>query len=95
MRIYIPLDSAAVALGADEVASSIAAYANASGMDVDIVRNGSHGMVWLEPLVEIETDGVRRAFGPVTPAHVPALMAAKWSVSALWPNCRSSPAKRA
>ncbi|WP_417241720.1 formate dehydrogenase beta subunit [Celeribacter sp.] len=77
MRIYIPLDSAAVALGADEVASSIAAYANASGMDVDIVRNGSHGMVWLEPLVEIETDGVRRAFGPVTPAHVPALMAGK------------------
>ncbi|WP_417270142.1 formate dehydrogenase beta subunit [Celeribacter sp.] len=74
MKIYVPLDSAAIALGADDVASAITAYAKARGMDIEIVRNGSRGMVWLEPLVEIETDGTRRAFGPVAPADVPALM---------------------
>ena len=33
----------------------------ARGLDVALVRNGSRGMFWLEPLVEVETpDGVRR-----------------------------------
>jgi formate dehydrogenase iron-sulfur subunit len=30
-------------------------------------------MVWLEPLAEVEVNGVRHAFGPMTPADVPGL----------------------
>lgn len=69
MKIYLPLDSAAVALGADEIAAAI----RAARPDVTLVRNGSRGMVWLEPLVEVETHAGRMAFGPMTPADVPAL----------------------
>ena len=69
MKIYLPLDSAAVALGADEVAEAILA----ARPDVTLIRNGSRGMVWLEPLVEVETPAGRLAFGPMTPADVPAL----------------------
>ncbi|ALI56692.1 formate dehydrogenase beta subunit [Celeribacter marinus] len=74
MKIYVPLDSAAVALGADDVAAAITSYAAKAGISVEIVRNGSRGMVWLEPLVEIEDAQGRRAFGPLSPADVPALL---------------------
>ncbi|MFN4060567.1 MAG: formate dehydrogenase beta subunit [Paracoccus hibiscisoli] len=74
MRIYVPLDSAAKALGADAVADAIAHEAALRGLDVQIIRNGSRGMVWLEPLVEVEADGRRLAYGPVSVADVPALM---------------------
>ncbi|MBC7478905.1 MAG: NADH-quinone oxidoreductase subunit NuoF [Pseudorhodobacter sp.] len=66
MKIYVPLDSAAVALGADEVAAAI-------GSRAQVVRNGSRGMVWLEPLVEVETSEGRMAFGPMTVADVDGL----------------------
>ena len=69
MKIYLPLDSAAVALGADEIAGAI----RAQRPDVTIIRNGSRGMVWLEPLVEVETPAGRMAFGPMTLEDVPAL----------------------
>jgi formate dehydrogenase iron-sulfur subunit len=79
MRIWVPGDSAAKALGADAVAVAIAAEAAARGLDVTIIRNGSRGMIWLEPLVEVdrghESEGrEREAFGAVTPADVPALL---------------------
>ncbi len=73
MKIYLPLDSAAVALGADEIAEAILSQAQARGVSVDLVRNGSRGMVWLEPLVEVVTEAGRLAFGPMTLADVPAL----------------------
>ncbi len=73
MKIYLPLDSAAVALGADEIAEAILAQAHAKGVVVDLIRNGSRGMVWLEPLVEVATDAGRLAFGPMTLSDVPAL----------------------
>ena len=66
MKIYVPLDSAAVALGADEVAAAI-------GSRATVVRNGSRGMVWLEPLVEVETPAGRMAFGPMGVADVDGL----------------------
>lgn len=69
MKIYLPLDSAAVALGADEIAAAIRAKSG----DVTLIRNGSRGMVWLEPMVEMETPAGRMAFGPMTVADVPAL----------------------
>lgn len=73
MKVYLPLDSAAVALGADDVAEAILAYGRAHGIDVTLVRNGSRGMVWLEPLAEVETPDGRMAFGPMTVEDVPAL----------------------
>ena len=73
MKIYLPLDSAAVALGADEIAHAIERHAHAKGVAVTLVRNGSRGMVWLEPMVEVEGPKGRLAFGPMTLADVPAL----------------------
>ncbi|RYG92336.1 formate dehydrogenase beta subunit [Loktanella sp. IMCC34160] len=77
MKIYVPRDSAAKAVGADDVAAAIRAEADKRGADVTVIRNGSRGMLWLEPLVEIEDDAGRRAFGPVTAADVPALLDGK------------------
>ncbi len=74
VRLFIPSDSAAVALGADRVASVFEAELNARGLEVSIVRNGSRGMHWLEPLVEVEVEGSRIAFGPVSVDDVPALL---------------------
>ena len=73
MNIFLPLDSAAVALGADELADAICAEAAASSADINLVRNGSRGMVWLEPLVEVEVDGVRHGFGPMEAGDVAGL----------------------
>ncbi len=73
MKIFLPLDSVAVALGADDIAHAIHLYAQAKGIAVQLVRNGSRGMVWLEPLVEVETPAGRMAFGPMDLSDVPAL----------------------
>jgi formate dehydrogenase iron-sulfur subunit len=73
VRIFVPLDSAAKALGADEVATAVKAEASRRGLDVTVVRNGSRGMVWLEPLLEVETDAGRLAFGPVGSGDVARL----------------------
>ncbi|SEN48548.1 formate dehydrogenase beta subunit [Pseudorhodobacter antarcticus] len=73
MKIYLPMDSAAKALGADELALAITAHAATQGTDLTLIRNGSRGMIWLEPLAEVVIDGVRHGFGPMEPADVPAL----------------------
>ena len=69
----VPCDAAALSVGAGRVAEAIAAEANRRGVDVAIVRNGTRGMCWLEPLVEVETAAGRVGYGPVTPAEVPGL----------------------
>ncbi len=74
MKVYVPRDAAARALGADDVAARIEAEAIARGLDVTIIRNGSRGMVWLEPLVEVERDGIRHAFGPALPSDASAIL---------------------
>jgi formate dehydrogenase iron-sulfur subunit len=76
MRIYVPRDAAALAVGADEVAVAITREAAKRDIDVTVVRNGSRGMFWLETLVEIETPEGRTGFGPCTMADVPALFEA-------------------
>ena len=73
IRIFVPRDSAAIALGANEVADAIAAEALRRKLDVRIVRNGTRGLLWLEPLVEVETPAGRIGFGPVGAADVAAL----------------------
>ena len=75
-RVYVPCDAAARSLGADAVAVAIAAEAARRGAAVQIVRNGTRGMLWLEPLVEVQTPQGRVAYGPVGEADVPALFAA-------------------
>lgn len=65
VRLFIPKDAAAVACGADAVAAAIARAAAAGALPVEITRTGSRGMLWLEPLIEIENDGVRYGFGPI------------------------------
>jgi len=73
LRIYVPCDAAAVSVGADEVAEAIRGEIAKRGLDATIVRNGTRGLLWLEPLVEIETDGKRTGFGPISVADVPTL----------------------
>ena len=73
MKIYVPLDAAAKALGADDVAAAIVAEGLRRGVAVELVRNGSRGMVWLEPLVEVVTDAGRLAFGPLDTGDVAGL----------------------
>jgi len=72
-RVFVPADTSACALGADVVAAEVAAQARARGLDVQVIRNGSRGMFWLEPLLEVEADGRRYAFGPVSPGDVAEL----------------------
>jgi formate dehydrogenase iron-sulfur subunit len=74
--LYIPKDMQALALGADRVAKAIAAEAASRNLDVTIVRTGSRGLFWLEPMVEVETAEGRIAYGPVKPGDVPGLLAA-------------------
>lgn len=72
-RVYVPRDSAALAVGADAVARAIAHEARGRALDIEIVRNGSRGLLWLEPLVEVETAQGRIGFGPVGVQDVRAL----------------------
>ena len=74
IRVYVPRDSAARSVGADEVAFAIEAGLRDRGVDAEVVRNGSRGMLWLEPLVEVETPAGRVGYGPVTLRDVAGLL---------------------
>ena len=73
IRIFVPRDSAALALGANAVAEEIAREAGQRGIEVHIVRNGSRGLFWLEPMVEVQTEQGRVAYGPVEASQVGSL----------------------
>jgi formate dehydrogenase iron-sulfur subunit len=79
--VYVPCDSAALAMGADEVANAIASQAERRDLDVTIVRNGSRGLFWLEPLVEVVTSTGRVAYGPVALEDVESLFDAGFLAS--------------
>jgi formate dehydrogenase iron-sulfur subunit len=72
-RVFVPRDASALSVGAEDVARAVAREAAARNADVTIVRNGSRGMLWLEPLVEVDVDGRRIAYGPVSAEDVPSL----------------------
>ena len=82
IRIYVPCDSAARSVGADEVAAAIA-----DKLSVQIIRTGSRGLFWLEPLVEVETPSGRVAYGPVQAADMASLIAAKFHEGGKHPLC--------
>jgi len=71
--IYIPKDSGALALGAEKVARAIEREIASRGLDAKIVRTGSRGMFWLEPMVEVATAAGRIAYGPVKARDVASL----------------------
>ena len=76
LKVFVPRDATACALGADAVAESIIEGARGRGLEIDLVRNGSRGAFWLEPMVEVETEIGRIAFGPVAPADLPGMFEA-------------------
>jgi len=73
VQVLVPRDTAAVSVGADVVADKLKAEAD---RPIEIVRNGSRGLSWLETMVEIETGDARVAYGPVMPNDVESLLAA-------------------
>ncbi|WP_417320520.1 formate dehydrogenase beta subunit [Emcibacter sp.] len=78
VKIYIPLETTALSLGADEAAVAIFDQATDRGLEVEMIRNGSRGLSWLEPLVEVETAKGRVAYGPVTESDVKSLFEANF-----------------
>jgi formate dehydrogenase iron-sulfur subunit len=74
ISIFIPQDTTAVAVGADRVAAVFEKTAEATGVKLQIIRNGSRGAFGLEPLVEVETTEGRIAFGAVKVSDVPSIL---------------------
>jgi formate dehydrogenase iron-sulfur subunit len=81
-RIFVPSDASALSVGAEQVALRIRAEAAARGSEVEIVRNSSRGLFWLEPMVEIQTAAGRIGYGPVAPEDVGSLFEAGWLAGA-------------
>jgi len=73
MRIFVPMDAAALSVGAGPVAAAVRAEIAARKLDAKLVRNGSRGLLWLEPLLEIETPEGRIGYGPVTASDVKSI----------------------
>jgi formate dehydrogenase iron-sulfur subunit len=76
IRVYVPQDTSALAMGADDIARAISFQTAQQGMAIELVRNGSRGLFYLEPLVEVATEQGRFAYGPVTLDDVAPLLAA-------------------
>ena len=76
IRVFIPRDSGARSVGADEVAEALVRRCMTEGVDVELVRTGSRGAMWLEPLVEVQTARGRVGYGPVAPDDVAGLVEA-------------------
>lgn len=73
IKVYVPCDSTALSLGANKTADAIATEAKKRGLEIELVRNGSRGLFWLEPMVEVVTVAGRVAYAPVQPKDVPSL----------------------
>lgn len=78
LTFFVPKDAAALAVGADAVASKIMVEAKARSIDAQIIRNGSRGLLWLETLVEVDTPSGRIAYGPVEADDIVSLFDAGW-----------------
>jgi formate dehydrogenase iron-sulfur subunit len=75
-RVFVPRETSAISVGADDVAIAVARTSKQRGDDIELVRNGSWGASWLEPLVEVECGGRRVAYGNVSPADVGSMFEA-------------------
>lgn len=74
LRYLIPRDTTAVAVGANEVAAALAVALSEQGSDAPVIRNGSRGAFWLEPLLEIESNDERVGFGPLAAEDVAGIL---------------------
>ncbi len=74
LRLFVPGDAGAVAVGADEVTSALQAAAVRRSAEIEIVRTGSRGLYWLEPMVEVAAEGARVAYGPVAAADAESVL---------------------
>jgi formate dehydrogenase iron-sulfur subunit len=72
-RIFVPWDAGALALGSSAVERALIAAERARGVEIEIVRTGSRGLYWLEPVIEVETEAGRIAYGPVRAEDVDGL----------------------
>lgn len=66
VKLYLPQDTCTLALDGDQIAAEIQHIAASKGLEIELIRNGSRGLFWLEPLLEVETKQGRIAYGPVT-----------------------------
>ena len=87
-RVFIPGDSAALSVGADEVEAAVRSIAKERSLAVEIVRNGSRGLFWLEPMIEVQTTAGRIAYGPVAAADVASLFDAGFLTGGSHELCR-------
>jgi len=85
IKVYVPRDSTALSLGADKTAAAIVAEAQKRNIQIELIRNGSRGLFWLEPFVEVATEKGRVAFAPVQPKDVPGLFDADFLHSGAHP----------
>ena len=86
IKLFVPRDTTACSLGSDEVAHRLEQYFDQHEMNIDIVRNGSRGLYWLEPMIEIDSDKGRIAYGPITPEDVDEFIALScWEINTSHP----------
>jgi formate dehydrogenase iron-sulfur subunit len=90
-RVFVSRDAGALALGADEVERAIIAAERRRGLDIEIIRTGSRGLFWLEPMIEIATAEGRIAYGPVQAADIEALFDAGLLEGGPHPLCLGRP----
>jgi formate dehydrogenase iron-sulfur subunit len=85
-HVFVPADSSALSVGADAVAGAIVEEARRRGLAVTIVRTGSRGLFWLEPLIEVETPAGRLGYGPIAPAEASRLFEASFLTGGAHPK---------
>jgi len=90
VKVFVPRDASARAVGADATAQALVAESRRRGVEIELVRNGSRGLFWLEPLVEVESAGRRYAYGPVPAVAVGGLFDAGFT-DATRPAARQHP----
>ncbi len=73
IRFFISRDASSRSVGSEDIAHAIVQEATLRAINVEIIRTGARGMMWLEPLVEVETAQGRIAYGPVTPGDIGGL----------------------
>jgi formate dehydrogenase iron-sulfur subunit len=91
LRLFVPGDAGALALGSNEVATALVAAADRRKGKIEIVRNGSRGLYWLEPMVEVATASGRVAFGAVRPTDVESVLGAIFAGDTKHPLCLGDP----
>ncbi|MCY4656700.1 MAG: formate dehydrogenase, partial [Gammaproteobacteria bacterium] len=64
MKFQVSQDSFSVARGGDLVAEKLA------DTGAEVVRTGSYGLAWLEPMVNVQTNSGTLSFGPVFPQEL-------------------------